>query len=231
MRGGGGQGARGPGGRVTARSVPAVHAPSRSPSPSSPSPSAGARRSRSRSTALALLATGLLLLLLAGPAPPGAAAQPLPGALPGPAAAAGRARPLPRCATVLVASEACKVRPGGKAVVFRDPTVTVQRDGAAAVEMRPREFSKRWLATRIDYPWGTFAHPEVTEMLLSTLEITALTLYMICTQGFVPSRPAFAFKKRTPKLVLEVPAGNWPDLAALGRSLGACTMQVRTPCD
>ena len=42
---------------------------------------------------------------------------------------------------------------------------------------------------------------------------------------------ALVFKKRTPKLVLEVPAGNWPDLAALGRSLGACTMQVRTPCD
>ena len=49
--------------------------------------------------------------------------------------------------------------------------------------------------------------------------------------------PALSFKKRTgggkpkPKLVLEVPAGNWPDLAALDPSVGACTMQFRTPCE
>ena len=104
----GGRGARGPRGRFTARLVPA----------------------------LLLLATGSLLLhlLLAGPAPPGAAAQPQPGALPGPEA--GRARPLPRCATALVASDACRVRPADGKLVFRDPTVTVQRDGREAVEAR-----------------------------------------------------------------------------------------------
>ena len=243
MRSGGGRGARGPGGRVTARSVPAVHAPS----PSAPSPSAGARRSRSRSTALGValaLATGSLLLLLAGPAPPGAAAQPLPGALPGPVAAAGRARPLPRCATARVASDACKVRPGGKAVVFRDPTVTVQRDGAAAVEMRPREFSKRWLQDiwialyEAYMPTIFIIYPDLLfEAIKASPLITGTLAFPICAPDQGTTRNncvalAFKkFKKRIPKLVLEVPAGNWQDLAALGRSLGACTMQVRTPCD
>ena len=248
----GGRGARGPRGRSTARSVPA----------------------------LLLLATGSLLLhlLLAGPAPPGAAAQPQPGALPGPEA--GRARPLPRCATALVASDACKVRPADGKLVFRDPTVTVQRDGGEAVEWRLRRFVSRYMESQyrgsnrsgsklsnqiaqmtnfagravdatvdpiggespgISGGWDAdvvvikfhnviqdlLGHPVLA--LLATLTVPMYCNYYGCG--------VFLFKKLkkrsgTPKLVFKLPEVNWPDLDALApESPGACTMQFRTPCD
>ena len=230
----GGRGPRGPRGRFTARSVPA----------------------------LLLLATGSLLLhlLLAGPAPPGAAAQPQPGALlPGPEA--GRARPLPRCATALVASDACKVRPADGKLVFRDPTVTVQRDGGEAVEWRLRRFVSRYMESqyRGSNRSGSKLSNQIAQMtnfagravdaIVDAVGVvvvigmfwppplgvilTSLTVPMYCDYGcgvFLFKR----FKKRsgTPKLVFKLPEVNWPDLDALApESPGACTMQFRTPCD
>ena len=226
----GGRGARGPRGRFTARSVPA----------------------------LLLLATGSLLLhlLLAGPAPPGAAAQPQPGALPGPApAAAGRARPLPRCATARVASDACKVRPGGR-LVFRDPTVTVQRDGREAVEMRPRKFALRYEIAQMTNFAGRAVDAPVDlpavevlvvigiELIPHSFTMQTCAVYFSLALGFFPLwelvenycvRLVFKGSKKrsgTPKLVFKLPEVNWPDLDALApESPGACTMQFRTPCD
>ena len=225
----GGRGPRGPRGRFTARSVPA----------------------------LLLLATGSLLLhlLLAGPAPPGAAAQPQPGALlPGPEA--GRARPLPRCATALVASDACRVRPADGKLVFRDPTVTVQRDGREAVEMRPRKFALRYERAQMTNFAGRAVDAPVDLPAVEVLVVIGIELiphsfimqtcgvYASMEQGLGPlwelvdnycARLAFNRSKKrsgTPKLVFKLPEVNRPDLDALApESPGACTMQFRTPCD
>ena len=96
---------------------------------------------------MAALGLGLLGLLLVAGGPAGAAAQAPAQALP---PAAGKARKLAKCATATATSATCKVKKGGKYLVLKDPTVTVQPDGAEEEErgkLSPKRFAKQYAET------------------------------------------------------------------------------------
>ena len=135
--------------------------------------------------------------------------------------------------------------PADGKLVFRDPTVTVQRDGEEAVEMRPRKFVKRWeVSTQVGRAVDATVDPRYSLVeLLTVIGISSFHMFILANATMLPlyceytGCGVFLFKgskKRsgTPKLVFKLPEVNWPDLDALApESPGACTMQFRTPCD
>ena len=178
-------------------------------------PSTSSPRRRVAAGAVAALGLGLLGLLLAG-GPAGAAAQAPAQALP---PAAGKAKKLAKCATATATSATCKVKKGGKYLVLKDPTVTVQPDGAEeeepATPLSPNRFAKQFDKT---YSPGagptanvTFAGEAAAAVALDGLD----------------------FKKSkagTGRLKGKVDPGDREALAALDPASAPCVLEFRTPC-
>ena len=123
-------------------------------------------------------------------------------------------------------------------VTLRDPTVTVRRDGEAAVEVSPKRISKQWAATYgqgpapTEVPVTTYWPPEV--VTLGGGGDLIFRPHVITYGGTLREVTYKKSKKRgTEKLRCKLDgldADLVDDLVGLPAPV-PCTIEFRTPCD